>query len=153
MSSESNKPLISMAGIRFIRRKNLQSLVDHSVYALLFILSLFLLSSITSCRTEEITLSGCETPAVVRDLRGLDGCGFVLELANGQRLEPMVNQMISCEPTPSGSVMTVKSQVDNVTLTDGLRVLVSYKVREDVGSICMVGPVVELTCLTVQTAD
>lgn len=70
----------------------------------------------------------CATPATVRDLTGFDGCGKVLELANGQRLEP------------SGAAWR------NFVSTDGQRIVVGYTPVSG-ASICMVGQTVEITCI------
>lgn len=70
----------------------------------------------------------CSTPATVRNLTGLDGCGFVLELDNGQRLEP------------------AGPEWQNFNKSDGMRVSISY-VEEARGSICMVGKTVRLSCI------
>ncbi len=72
-------------------------------------------------------------PATVRDLTGLDGCGKVLELANGRRLEP------------SGAEWT------NFKSANGQRVIVRYEPNNHLGSICMVGQSVTVTCI--QAAD
>jgi hypothetical protein len=70
----------------------------------------------------------CNTPATVRDLTGLDGCGKVLELANGQRLEP------------HGTVW------NSFTSTNGQQVFINYTPTPN-ASICMVGQTVEITCI------
>jgi hypothetical protein len=66
----------------------------------------------------------------MRNLAGLDGCGFVLELQNGQRLEP------------AGEAW------QRVTKTDGAKVMVTYS-EESRGSICMVGKTVNVSCIRV----
>jgi hypothetical protein len=38
--------------------------------------------------------AACSTLATVHDLRGLDGCGFVFELADGKRLEPQITLLL-----------------------------------------------------------
>ncbi|GAA4369442.1 hypothetical protein GCM10023185_43030 [Hymenobacter saemangeumensis] len=70
----------------------------------------------------------CAMLVTVRDLTGLDGCGKVLVLADGTRLEP------------TGAVWT------NFPSADGQRVLVGYRPVAG-GSICMVGQLVEVTCI------
>ncbi|RTQ48175.1 hypothetical protein EJV47_17240 [Hymenobacter gummosus] len=74
---------------------------------------------------------GCNTPATIRDLTGLDGCGFVLVLDNGQRLEP------------HGSVW------QGYAKHDGERVTINY-VTDEIPSICMVGEGVKLECIQQQ---
>jgi hypothetical protein len=111
---------------------------QHRSYALLFVLSLFMLGSVTSC-TDKTGLpedNNCGVKATVKDLTGLDGCGYVLELENGERLEPSLD---SASATPS---------IKGVTLQDGMKVTVAYQELKDRGSICMAGKIVEVTCLT-----
>jgi hypothetical protein len=70
----------------------------------------------------------CSTPATVRNLAGLDGCGYVLQLDNGQRLEP------------HGDLW------QGFAKHDGDRVTISYE-SEPAVSICMAGTGVKLTCI------
>ncbi|RZL08185.1 MAG: hypothetical protein EOO62_15795 [Hymenobacter sp.] len=69
----------------------------------------------------------CGTSATVRNLR-LDGCGFVLELADGKHLEP------------HGDLW------QNYAKKDGAKVTIGY-VEEPMVSICMAGAGVRLTCI------
>lgn len=123
------------------KSKQTKSFLDHSIYVLLLLLSLLLLSTVTSCQKEEVSLNECGTYATIRDLRGLDGCSFVLELDNGERLEPIIkNQWCGTTPVPPPAI-------GDLELLDGKRVTVAYKVLPEMGSICMVGKVVEVTCI------
>ncbi|MBD2722438.1 hypothetical protein [Hymenobacter armeniacus] len=70
----------------------------------------------------------CDTPATVRDLSGLDGCGKVLELANGKRLEPR------------GTAWT------SFPSANGQHVIIGY-VPSGSASICLVGQPAEITCI------
>ncbi|GAB2943189.1 hypothetical protein GCM10027048_04740 [Hymenobacter coalescens] len=82
-----------------------------------------------SCRNAaETPAPECQIPATIRDLRGFDGCGFVLELDNGKRLEP------------HGALW------ENYAKHDGERVTISYT-ADPVPSICMVGAGVRLACV------
>jgi hypothetical protein len=89
------------------------------------ILSTFLLLIFSACNR-----TSCENAqaATIEDFTGLDGCGLVIKLQNGEVLEP------------------VNLNDFNITPTDGLKVWVKY---HEVGmmSICMVGPTVEIDCL------
>lgn len=84
-----------------------------------------------------LSLSSCNknicsdsVKAELKDLTGLDGCGFVIELENGDRLEPLN-----------------LSDFD-IDLKDGRRVWVSYHLTENfIGSLCMVGDLVEIDCI------
>ncbi|AYA35952.1 hypothetical protein D3Y59_02120 [Hymenobacter oligotrophus] len=77
---------------------------------------------------EPTNCEDCTTLATVRDLKGLDGCGYVLELPDGKRLEP------------SGKLW------QDLAKQDGAKVKVSYE-PEPRASICMVGETVKVTCL------
>lgn len=69
-----------------------------------------------------------EEAGTVRDFTGLDGCGLLIVLDNGKNLEPV--------SIPAG-----------VTLTDGRRVIVKYRIKNDRVSACMAGYIVEITSL------
>ncbi|WP_396590738.1 hypothetical protein [Allomuricauda sp. R78024] len=62
----------------------------------------------------------------------LDGCGWVIELKSGDKLQPI--NLDSFE----------------VTKQEGLSVSLSYTEVNDMASICMAGKMVNLTCLEVQ---
>jgi hypothetical protein len=110
---------------------------------LLLIASMCLLASLTSCRKDTDPVKNCGTPATIRDLSGLDGCGFVLELENGERLEPVT--FFRCGNDPN----LFSNNSSNFTWKDGLRVTIGYRELKDRGSICMVGKMVEITCIEV----
>jgi hypothetical protein len=68
--------------------------------------------------------------AELKDLSGLDGCGFVIELENGDRLEPLN-----------------LSDFD-IKLKDGKKIWVSYHLTVNfIATICMVGDIVEIDCI------
>lgn len=109
----------------------------------------------TSC--EEGTLEPlCGTFATVRDMTGLDGCGFVFEIAgeanseaisdaSPQYLEPI--RLRFCGTPPLSEEIT-SDPLFNFEFVDGKKVWISYEIVEDYGSYCMVGKVVRITCLT-----
>jgi hypothetical protein len=82
--------------------------------------------------------------ATVRDLTGLDGCGFVFELEDGTRLEP--NRIGYCGTEPLPKEITEDPLFD-FEFVDGKQVIISYEEVEDMASICMVGRIVKITCL------
>ena len=89
------------------------------------ILSTFLLLIFSACDR-----TSCENAqaATIEDYTGLDGCGLVIKLQNGDVLEPTnLNDF-------------------NITPTDGMKVWVKYH-EVAMMSICMVGPTVEIDCL------
>lgn len=108
------------------------------------ILSILLLAVVIFGCDSEPTVGRCGTPATVRDLRGLEGCGFVFELQDGRRLEP---QFIGWCGTPPLSQEQIQDPLNDFEFVDGKKVTIGYEVLKDIGSICMVGDVVKITCL------
>lgn len=103
---------------------------------------------IISCANEEIIpeendLKQCSTPATIRDYTGLDGCGYALELNDGTILESV--SLVVCSPPPQ-SIMTLDDPLFNYRI-DGLKVLIDYE-NYTGGSVCMVGELVRITCIT-----
>lgn len=86
----------------------------------------------------------CIIPATVRDLTGLDGCGFVFELEDGTRIEPFY--VVGFCGTPPLPKEITDSPLYGFEFVDGKKVKLSYE-EAGVPSICMVGPVVKITCL------
>lgn len=82
--------------------------------------------------------------ATVRDLTGLDGCGFVFELENGTKLEPLI--MFYCGTPPLAKEIT-EDPLFNFEWIDGKQVRIAFKEVTDRASICQVGPIVKITCL------
>lgn len=78
----------------------------------------------TSCNDGKLFLG--ETEGIVKDYTGLDGCGFIIELENGDKLEPA--QVLD----------------SNFVFYDGQKVIFTYTELKDVGSICMVGKIVRI---------
>jgi hypothetical protein len=108
----------------------------------LFTLSLILVRCIGDEEPIESECT-CSTPATVRDLTGLDGCGFVFELEDGTRIEPMV--VFECGTgLPGGEQTTIARPFE---WTDGAKVRIDYELRTDLGSYCMVGQIAKITCM------
>lgn len=94
-------------------------------------------------RCDNDSAEDCSTRATVRDLTGLDGCGWVFELEDGTRLEPFWDQGFcgfreNIEDDP----------LNDFEFADGKPVTISYEIVENGVSICMVGPVVKITCIS-----
>jgi hypothetical protein len=90
-------------------------------YYLVIVAFLFVSCNRSSCDNAQA--------ATIEDYTGLDGCGLVIKLQNGTVLEPTnLNDF-------------------NITLTDGVKVWVKYHELSGMGSICMVGSIVEIDCL------
>lgn len=98
-----------------------------------------------SCEEEPISIS-CDQAvnATVRDLRGLDGCGFVFELADGTKLEP---QMLFYCGTPPLPKEVTENPLSNFQFIDGKQVKIAFEEIPDAASICMVGKIVKITCI------
>lgn len=91
-------------------------------FLLTFVLLIFSACERTSCENAQA--------ATIEDYTGLDGCGLVIKLQNGEVLEPTnLNDF-------------------NFTPTDGMKVWVKYHELQNVMSICMVGPIVEIDCIS-----
>jgi len=85
-----------------------------------------------SCKNHEIiTEVSCDKGenATIVDMRGLDGCTFVLRLENGKRLEP------------------INLKAFDIEIIDGKQVCITYHSVEMV-SICMLGEIVEIDSMT-----
>ena len=76
---------------------------------------------------EEVT--GCKTLGTVKDITGLDGCGLMIVLENGKRVDPVV------------------IEDKNFKLRDGQRIRFTYEQEREVMSICMNGQTVRVTCI------
>ena len=85
--------------------------------------------------------SACGFSATVKDLSGLDGCGFVLELPDGSNLIPQKLVYIQA-PDPK------QDPGYYFNFVDGQKVCFGYRETEGV-DICMAGKLVFLTCIKV----
>jgi hypothetical protein len=72
----------------------------------------------------------CDTKATLEDYTGLDGCGFVVVLEDGAVLE-----------------MGAFDEEPDFDFEDGMKVRISYEELSGMASICMVGPIVRVTCM------
>lgn len=113
-----------------------------SIAPLLFILSLLF----TNCKDEQPTVIICDNAvfATVKDLTGLDGCGFVFELADGTKLEP---QMLFYCGTPPLPKEVTENPLYDFQWVDGKQVRIAYEEIPDAASICMAGKIVKIICL------
>ena len=85
-----------------------------------------------------VLLVGCDADSdpdggnsTLRDYTGLDGCGWVIEVDEGDVLEPM----------------NLGEFIDNPA--SDMRLLIEYTEESGYASICMVGPIVHLTACAV----
>jgi hypothetical protein len=102
------------------------------------------------CQETSLEPSDCNVAATVRDLTGLDGCGWVFELSDGKRLEPE-RALFFCGTPPLPKEIT-EDPLYNFEWADGKAVYISYQELE-AGSVCMVGPVVKITCIRERTVS
>jgi hypothetical protein len=111
-----------------------------------YILLTLLVAAIWSCKKEEVSeaIKGCSTTAIVRDLRGLDGCGFVFELTDGKKLQPL--RLLYCG-TPPIPKEQMEDPLANFEFVDEKQVKIGYDLVEDQASTCMVGDLVKITCI------
>jgi hypothetical protein len=84
--------------------------------------------------------------ATVRDLTGLDGCGFVFELADGTRLEP-IRQFLRCGTPPLPKEVT-EDPLFNFQFVEGKKVSIGFEEMTEGVSICMVGKVIKINCIS-----
>ena len=113
---------------------------------LTIILTFFSAIIFWSCEDDKISTVSCDNGvlATVRDLTGLDGCGFVFELTDGTRLEPM--RLMYCGTPPLPKEVTEDPLYD-FQFVDGKQVRLGYEEIQDAASICMVGKIVRITCI------
>ncbi len=89
----------------------------------------------TWCNTLAVgILPPCSLTGTVVDFTGLDGCGLMIRLDNGEVLEPA-------------------EMVPGFVLKPGQRVKLSYTDLTDRASICMAGRIVQIDCITEIPSD
>lgn len=115
----------------------------HPVMKKIFLLLFASALAFQGCNDDEPE-TRCTTYAIIRDLTGLDGCGFVFELADGRRLEPHRTYLF-CGTPPLPKEIT-EDPLYNFELVDGKLVKIGYR-ETGAASICMAGPVVKITCI------
>lgn len=99
-----------------------------------FSFALLLMLALLACSKSNDT-SACPdgVEATFRDLTGLDGCGYVLELKDGSILEVVNLDQLS------------------VTPEEGLKVRVKYNNAPNFASICMAGTLVTVDCIALDS--
>jgi len=71
----------------------------------------------------------CETVGTVKSFSGLDGCGLLIVLESGKKLQPAV------------------IEDKNFKLQDGQKIRFNYEPEGGMMSICMAGMMVKITCI------
>lgn len=107
-------------------------------------LLLLITAGFISCDDDSVKMH-CDTRATVKDLRGLDGCGFVFELADGTRLEPSLPAFCGFGAMP---LEMSDDPLYGFEWVDGKEVTIAYEPASDMASVCMAGEVVKITCLS-----
>lgn len=108
-------------------------------------ITLVVLLALIFFQCETSSPNNCATPATVRNLAGLDGCGWVFELNDGTRLEPYWQWgWCGTPPLPQGAL---EDPLYDFEYTEGKQVFISYEEAPGIASICMAGPVVKITCI------
>ena len=97
------------------------------------------------CENDSIDQQSCSIPATIRDRTGIDGCGFVFELADGSDLKPIL-PVIFCATPPLPKEIT-EDPLYNFDFVDGKKVLISYD-EKPMASTCAVSAHVKITCIT-----
>lgn len=102
-------------------------------------------SLLTACEEHVLKVS-CDhaVTATVRDLTGLDGCGYIFELTNGTKLEPYRIGYCGTPPLPKEAT---EDPLFNFQFIDGKQVRIGFEEMPDMTSICMAGKIVKITCI------
>ncbi len=101
---------------------------------LISILTILIISF--SCDEKGADLQQPEIDAILQNLTGFDGCGWVIQIKNKSE---EVNYL---EP--------INIEEFDIELKDGLSVSVLFEEVNDMASICMVGPIIRITKLEVK---
>jgi hypothetical protein len=102
----------------------------------------------TGCSEEKVNTTICSTPATIRNLSGLDGCGWVFELNDGTKVIPYRIGYCGTPPLPKE---VTEDPLYNFEYVDGKQVLISFEIMPDVATVCMSGEVVKITCISERT--
>lgn len=105
---------------------------------------LVLTAGVFSCGEDGVK-TPCDVRATVKDLRELDGCGFVFELADGTRLEPYVPAVCGFGSMP---LEMADDPLYGFEWVEGKEVFIGYEFALDMASTCMAGQIVKITCLS-----
>jgi hypothetical protein len=101
---------------------------------------------LSTCSTQDELETKCSTPATVRDLTGLDGCGWVFELNDGTKLIPLI---IGFCGTPPVSKEITENPLYDFEFINGKKVFIDYEpIHVGMVNACMVGETVKITCIS-----
>jgi hypothetical protein len=100
------------------------------MYKLLILLSSFFLLTGQTCKQKNGGQDAdCKFMGTIKDFQGLDGCGYMIVLENGEKLQP------------------VKYASENLEIKDGQKIKFSYQEVTNQVGICMAGKMVEINCI------
>lgn len=106
------------------------------MYKLLTLLSCFFLLSAQTCKQKKGGQNvECQVMGTIKDFNGTDGCGYLIVLENGEKLQP------------------VKYASKNLEIKDGQKIKFNYEEVTDQVGICMMGKMVEVTCIEFLKSD
>jgi hypothetical protein len=112
---------------------------------------LIVTSLLVGCTESSLEPAACGTAATVRDLTGLDGCGWVFELEDGTKLIPHWQWgFCGTPPLPEGMTEDPLFQYEYV---DGKPVFIEYAILTDMSTACMAGPVAKISCIQDRVVD
>lgn len=117
------------------------------IYSLKLLLLLVIV--LCSCEAEKLepqqeSVASCAYTGTIEDHTGLDGCGYLIRLDNGNYLEPVRRFFCGTPPLPEDAA---NDPLMNFEFEHGKRVTLNYEVTEEFGSICMKGELVIVTCI------
>lgn len=115
---------------------------NDSMKKLFFVLSVILTT--VSCERDHTTPKECSTRAAVKNLSGVDGCGFVFQLHDGTIIEPY--RILECGTPPLPKEVT-QDPLYGFNWIEGKKVMISFTEIDSVASICMAGKIAKITCL------
>ncbi|UII30649.1 hypothetical protein LVD17_20360 [Fulvivirga ulvae] len=89
---------------------------------------------LAACHSESgIKPDNCRYNAIVEDHSGLDGCGFLLRLENGEYLNPVWPYFCGTPPQHEENPM------ENFEYVNGERLRIEYEYLEGFVTVCMKG--------------
>jgi hypothetical protein len=98
------------------------------------------------CADTPNELQSCDVPATVKDLHGLDGCGWGFELENGKIVFPIPVFRCGTPPFPENET---PDPLANFDWADGKKVSISFdNPMQEIFSVCMAGEYVLITCVS-----
>ena len=100
----------------------------HNMKTTLVLYIAVLFIGLTACNPKIVSVDSCNgEPTVLKNLTGLDGCSWVLELSSGEILE------------------AINLAEFEITMSEGKEVRIKYEDASDYMTVCMAGKIVKLT--------